>query len=75
MRCFEVTDDAGKVYYFAVEDRRAAKRLMLLSHTKKIHEIDVNTYFLRVREKEDRGDEVVYRQIRKKKRHSSANHI
>lgn len=75
LRYFEVTDCFGRAYYFAVDDGAGAKRLIRLARVKKIREIDVNTYFLRVREREVRYNAVVYRQIRTKKRDSAADHF
>lgn len=70
-----MTDDCGWQYYFALDDGASADKLAFMAHTRKVREIDVNTYFSCVKKKEVRCGEVVYRQIRAEKRDSSSHHI
>lgn len=56
MRYFEVIDDCGWRHYFAVDDGTSAKHMALMEHTRRVREIDVDTYNLGVRKREERRE-------------------
>ena len=56
MRYFEVTDDCGWKHYLAVDDGTSAEHMALMAHTRKVREIDVDTYNSGVRKIEERRE-------------------